>query len=217
MDALEYVKFPLEIALEEIEKQREKITKYEKDDVEACKLYMAMAKTAIDGLVKEAQSIMLQARSIDNKNPQEIDILYERINKYLYTDNLRPALNDSISGLNGISDAMITHANRPLQWPWIKRIRQGSVENFQNLLQQLTDFLQGLQSKYLPGGSGMLVSDLYEIMRIVDNIREKKVEYSELAVFIESSEKDRSNTYNEWLKLNGELTEIFEKIRTTIR
>ena len=63
----------------------------------------------------------------------------------------------------------------------------------------------------------MLVSDLYEIMRIVDDIRKKKVEYSELTVFIESSEKDRSNTYNEWLKLNGELTEIFEKIRTTIR
>jgi hypothetical protein len=63
----------------------------------------------------------------------------------------------------------------------------------------------------------MLVSDLYEIKRILGDIREKYLEKVKLTEYIESSEKDRSNTYVDYLELNGNITEIFEKIRTSIR
>ena len=63
----------------------------------------------------------------------------------------------------------------------------------------------------------MLVIDLYEIKRILDDIKENKIEGNELITFIEGSENDRSKIYKEWLKLNGEITEIFEKMRTAIR
>ena len=216
MDSLDSIKFPLDIAMKEINRYREKISRYEKDDVQACKLYMEMAKTAIDGLVKEAQSILLQARTMDIDHTQEINNLDKRIDNYLYTDNLRPALNDAISGLKGISDAMEKHAERFFQWPWVKKNRLEAVENFRDLLQHLTDYLHSLQVDYLPGGSGMLVSDLYEIKHILNDIHQKP-EKIKLAEYIDSSEKDRSAIYDNYLQMNGKITEIFEKIRTSIR
>ena len=176
-----------------------------------------ISKEAIDGLVKEAQSILLQARETNTKDKKQIEDLYSRIDKYLFTDNLRPALNESIAGLRGISDAMRTHAQRFLQWPWVKKNRQESVEKFQQLLQILTNYLEGLQNNFLPGGSGMLVNDLYEIKRILNDIRQNQAGNIELKDFIEKSEVDRSVVYKQYLILNGQLTETFEKIRTSIR
>lgn len=217
MEVLDSLQYPLNLAFKEIEKQRERIKKIEENDVEACKIYMEMARTSVDGLGKEAQSILLQARKIDSSNKGEIDALIQRIDKYLYTDNLRPALNDAISGLKGIGDAMTDHAKRFLQWPWVKKNRKRSVENFQKLLGLLTEYLQGLQNNFLPGGSGMLVVDLYKIKDISVGIREGRNRHDELLDFIDKSETDRSRIYDDWLDMTGKITEIFEKIRTSIR
>ncbi|MCK5104219.1 MAG: hypothetical protein KAR17_15445 [Cyclobacteriaceae bacterium] len=214
---IDQFKFPLEIAINEINKQREILQQYEKEDVGACKCYLDIAKSAVAGLGKEPQDIILHARKVNINDQEDVQILKDRIDKYLFSDNLRLPLRDALSGLEGIKKALENHAKRRLQWPGVKKNRTDTLKKFEGLLPKLFYFIQNLDQFYPQGGSGMLLDDLHKIRSYLKSEKPSETLKQEITIYLEQTEINRSKIYKHWLDMYGDFTRTFELLRTSFR
>ena len=70
-----------------------------KANVSACVEYLRAAQSAITGLEDEADEILIEAKLVSQFYWEKRIALYERIERYLNRDRLRPLLDQAMQGL----------------------------------------------------------------------------------------------------------------------
>lgn len=68
--------------------------------------YLEAARTAVQVLGIERQRILTDARSCDVTAPEQVNALWQRLDRYLHEDNIRPQLQNAIDGLRGCREAI---------------------------------------------------------------------------------------------------------------
>lgn len=131
-------------------------------------LYLEAAQAAVNALGLERQRILADVRRCDVGDRDQLDALWTRLDRYLHEDNIRPQLNNSISGLGACRETIGKEAKAA--W-WRKRDKKDAVKAFSTTLNELESTLQGLTSNFYPGGSGMGVQTLVPIFELISRIR----------------------------------------------
>ncbi|MFX1274296.1 MAG: hypothetical protein ACFFBP_16195 [Promethearchaeota archaeon] len=188
------IEFAIEIAFKEALKYLNKANKNAKDDVEYCKNYLKAAQSAVIGLEKECDQILVQSKNIDLSDPEKVSKLLIRIDEYLNVDQLRPILKIALTGLNKCHKALQENSERFLQWPWKKEIRQEAVSDFMILLNDLNSYLDDLEVVYLQyrnSGTGILVQELNQIKDYLLHDRLYEIVQNELFDFVNEVQKHR--------------------------
>jgi len=213
-----------------IEKKLDEIKEQKREDIQVSKKYIEIAKLAIEGLGKEVQDIINSARTLNFKDKHEVKKLKDRINGYLYSDNLRTLLNkEALPGLEVMLDTLSKKANARNLFLKKNQEKGVVVESLTKLIQDLKNYIEELQNNYFweykisedsklsSGGSGMLMYDLKKIMDIIEKDDMPSNKHKELKNFFEESEDIRSDIYNNWQVLMGKFTKTYEQIRTQFR
>jgi len=220
----------VQLILDKITKKLNQMKEFDKQDIKVLSGYLEISKMAIDGLGKEVQDIFNTVREIDAKNDVEVKKLIARINAYLFSDRLRTLLNkEALPGLDELQRLFDEKSNRFFQLPKNKEKRKKVVENFSQLVSNLKGYILELQNDFfwenqkLPnsdiyvGGSGMLMSDLKNILEILKRDETPEVIEGDLNKFIKDSEKNRTLVYNRLQELMIQFTSVYEQIRTKFR
>ncbi|MFA5327634.1 MAG: hypothetical protein WC384_07575 [Prolixibacteraceae bacterium] len=220
----------IKFVVDKIDENLKQISQIDREDVNAVKIYLDSAKLAIEGLGKEVQDILNTARTLNLGNKRESSNLIIRINKYLFSDNLRTLLNVKvIPGLDEMSKVFAKKADRVLQLPGNKQERKKITEEFVNQVEELKEYIHELQnesyweyqessgSKLRTGGSGMLMYDLKMILEIIEREDEITTRQNELHHLIRQTEENRSAVYKRWHELMAKFTKTDEQIRTKFR
>jgi len=145
------------------------------DDARGCTNYLEAVYQAIVGLEAEYDRLLVEAKSCDLEDQEEVASLVKQIEMYLMGEHLRPALQNALAGLQQCSQALQSYAGRWLQRPSKRKDRQDAVKRLGDLLEDLESFLKSLEAK--DHGDGMEISgvgaiSLLEIKRYVEGYRE---------------------------------------------
>lgn len=135
------------------------------EDVGRCEKFLEAASAAIDGLEREYDEILVDARHV-GEDSGRTDALARRIDLYLTVDRLRPRLQESIEGLSVYCAEFRERADRYLQWPWRRTDRRHAVEEFARLLDDLRSYLRSLDEgglQYRSAGTGVGIRALLAI------------------------------------------------------
>ena len=145
----------------------------DKEDVHTMLDYMEAARIAVWGLGQEREEILSDAALCDVKDKERVDLLANRIDKYLRTNHLRPELERAIDGLGKCRD--LVHGRRSeriMKWPlWGPGDRDKALDEVSTLLDQLVSFLNSLgdRLKHL-SPSGIGAAELLEVERRCCNV-----------------------------------------------
>lgn len=187
-------------------------------------LYLTASQAAVRTLGIERQRILSDVRKCDIEDKTEVDALWERLDTYLYQDNVRTHLVDSIRGLDKCREEIRNEAKGIL---WRKRNKEAAVKNFDATLQTLLTTLRSLTDNFYPGGSGMGIQTLMPIYNLIDNIRknrkhwaayDKKRKDEEIeAAFEEIGELAiqaiSDSSHEDWIRTTGQIEALIAELQ----
>ncbi len=180
--------------------------------------YLDAARTAVSALGIERQHILTDARRCDVSNPEQIEALWQRLDRYLNEDNIRPQLVNAIQGLRGCHEAILNET-RGL-W-WRKSDKEAAVNSFLSTLNELEVLLDGLTYNFYPGSSGMGVQTLWPIFTLISRVREDiKLGHSqnydvrliqeELGELARQALRDKS--HEDWISMGGKVEALVNEL-----
>jgi hypothetical protein len=182
-------------------------------------LYLESARAAVNALGIERQRILTDVRRCDVGEPDQVDTLWTRLNRYIYEDNIRPQLENSISGLYACRQAIEREATGIR---WRKRDRQAAVEAFSNTIEELARMLQNLSSNFYPGGSGMGVQTLVPIFIVLSKVhddikfsrtQDPNVEWIHEKLGELACQAVRDNSHEEWFRMAGKIEALVVELQ----
>ena len=91
----------LERALTLAEDHLSKAQAVESANIAACVEYLRAVQSAMSGLEDELDEILIETKLVARFYWDKRAALYERIDRYLNRDRLRPLLDQAIQGMNG--------------------------------------------------------------------------------------------------------------------
>lgn len=211
--------YALKVACTEALNFLHKASQYAKEDVEYCKNYLKAAQSAVIGLEKECDQILVQSRNIDLNLPEEVTELRIRIDEYLFVDYLRPILNIAVKGLEKCHKALQESADRFWQWPWVKEERQIAISDFTMLLDDLKKYLDDLDKDHLihrKAGTGVLVWELNEIKNYLNDNRPRQLVQKELIDFINEiqNHRDKKKLLEDTSRIESTINDLIRAFRS---
>jgi hypothetical protein len=160
-------KTALEFAVDRATELLEQAKSRREEELARCTSYLEAALAAIEGLEREYDEILVDARNVGDDIIRTAD-LQRRIDSYLTVDRLRPRLHDAIAGLDLYCQQFQVAAHRFFQWPWKRQDRVQASRDFTALLVSLRDYLDRLDKKGLqhrPAGTGVGIDVLMVIRK----------------------------------------------------
>lgn len=182
-------------------------------------LYLESARAAVNALGLERQRILTDVRRCDVGEPDQVNALWTRLDRYLHEDNIRPQLENSIRGLDACHQAIEKEAKGV--W-WRKRDKQAAVKAFSDTINELESMLQGLNSNFYPGGSGMGVQTLVPIFGVISKVREDSKFGRSQDANVESVHEElgelarqalRDNSHEEWFRMAGKVEALVAELQ----
>src|SRR5215207_8768809 len=107
-------------SLLELGQEIAKVVKIAQDSPDVTKrvlLYLEVARAAVNALGLERQRILTDVRKCDVGDPDQVNALWARLDRYLHEDNIRPQLESSIRGL----DACREEIERKAEGAWWRK------------------------------------------------------------------------------------------------
>jgi hypothetical protein len=135
------------------------------EDAGRCEKFLEAALAAIEGLEREYDEILVEARHVRD-DAARAAALERRIDVYLTVDRLRPRLKEAIDGLDFYCTEFRTRSDSYLQWPWRRGDRKRAVEEFARLLSELQEYLKSLDQtglQYRSAGTGVGIDALFAL------------------------------------------------------
>ena len=182
-------------------------------------LYLESVQAAVSALGLERQQILTDVRGCDVRDSDQVSMVWMRLDRYLYEDNIRPQLEKSISGLTACRQAIV---NETKGLRWRKRNKKAAVNAFNSTLSELESTLTGLASNFYPGGSGMGVQTLVPIYELLSTVREHRKSQKPDASEIESLEEQlgdlarealRDESHEEWFRMTGKVETLLAELQ----
>lgn len=164
---LESIPIAIDLAVQAAKNHIKMAKQYTSQDVEFCLNYLEAARDAIQGLEKEYDQILVQAKNTNLEQPNQVENLIQRIDSYLKIDKLRPELLGAIIGLDDCLKALENKSKKLLQWPWKKSNREKAVKDFASLLRDIKQYLEDLDGaafQHRGAGSGVGVLPLNRLL-----------------------------------------------------
>ena len=182
-------------------------------------LYLESARAAVNTLGLERQHILTDVRRCDVGDPDQVNALWMRLDRYLHEDNIRPQLENSIRGLYACRQTIEKEAKGVR---WRKRDKQAAVEAFSSTLNELESVLQGLSSNFYPGGSGMGVQTLAPIFEVISRVRDDsrfgrsqdsdvELVHEELGELARQAVRD--NSHEDWFRTAGKVEALVAELQ----
>lgn len=134
-------------------------------------LYLEIAQASVRALGIERQRILSDVRACDVRNPEQVDALWRRLDRYLHEDVIRPHLSEVIDGLEACRNGIEQEAD--VAW-FRTRDKVAAVESFLEVLDTLTSYLDALQANFYPGGSGVGIQTLLPIYELIADVRRQQ-------------------------------------------
>jgi DNA repair ATPase RecN len=167
----------VDIAVREARIHVEKAKELDREDVRACRHYLDAASECIHGLENGYEELLVKVETCIPK-PEEISTVREQINRYLQVHELRRRLKDATDALEEIKVALERRAHKFWQWFGARRKKQAAVEEFANLLGELTNYLAMLENNPVilldrPDATGVAADSLHDMdkeLGIIQNI-----------------------------------------------
>ena len=186
-------------------------------------LYLESTENAVGALGLERQRILADLRKLDIGSPKQVSVAWERLDKYLHEDNIRPLLEKSIRGLKGCHSAI---ENQAKGLRWRKRDKDTAVADFSATLHELERTLDELTSNFYPGMSGMGVQTLQPIYRLLDEARKARgtrkagradvdLLDEQLADLMRKALHDPS--HDEWVRSTGQIGKLVSELQLAFR
>jgi len=178
-------------------------------------LYLTVAQASVRALGLERQRILTGVRRCDIEEVAQVDALLERLDTYLYQDNVRPHLIAALRGLDRCREQIRREAQSSL---WRRRDKEAAAQKFDATLQTLLGTLRGLTDNFYPGGSGMGIQTLMPIYQFLSDWRRRRqsagdesagrddavqVAFAELGALAVAALTDPS--HEEWLRTTGQI------------
>lgn len=185
--------------------------------VERILLYLEAAQAAVKTLGLERQHILTDVRRCDVSKSSEVNALWNRLDRYLHEDNIRPQLESSLSGLRACRDTIEKKAEGA--W-WRKGDKEAAAKEFTTTLDELNSVLQGLKSDFYPEGSGMGVQDLVPLFELISRVRDEirlgrpqnvEMIHEELGDLALNALQD--NSHEEWFRTAGRVEALVTKLQ----
>jgi hypothetical protein len=130
----------LERALLAAEDHLKKANAIKSANIAACVEYLRAAQSAISGLEDEVDEILIEAKMVARFYWEKRDVLYERIDRYLNRDRLRPLLDQAIQGITSCHK----FAERDARGFFQRAEREEVISEVTRLLGELADYLKSL-------------------------------------------------------------------------
>jgi hypothetical protein len=138
-------------------------------NVEACLNYLRAAQVAISGLEEEVDEILIQAKMVARFKWDDRTTPFERIERYLNRDRLRPILDQSLQGL----EACRRYLERDSTGFFQRAEKLELVAEVSSLLDSLFNYLRSLGSamsysrENYAGPSGINMPELIELQNLL--------------------------------------------------
>jgi hypothetical protein len=138
-------------------------------NVEACLNYLMAAQTVISGLEEEVDEILIHAKIVARFKWDDRAILFERIDRYLNRDRLRPILDQSLHGVEACRKFLERDATGFFQ----RTEKLELVVEVSGLLDSLYAYLQSLDGamsysrENYAGPSGINMPELIELQNLL--------------------------------------------------
>jgi hypothetical protein len=142
-----------------------------KANVAACLHYLRAAQAAVMGLEEELDEILIQAKAVARFRWDERAIAFERIDRYLNRDRLRPILDQSLHGLLACRAQMEKDANGF----FARQEKAELVSSISDALDDLFRYLRSLSGamgytrENYAGSSGINMPELIAIQRLLES------------------------------------------------
>lgn len=186
-------------------------------------LYLESTEAAVGALGLERQRILTDLRKLDVSRSEQVSAAWERLDKYLHENNIRPVLEKSIGGLKGCRAAI---ENQAKGLRWRKRDKEAAVREFVVTLYELEGTLGQLTSNFYPGMSGMGVQTLQPIYELLDEVHKRKKPQKvdpadfqsldeELADLVRQALRDPS--HDEWVRSTGKIGKLVSELQLAFR
>ena len=139
------------------------------DNIAACVEYLRAAQSAITGLEDEVDEILIEAKMVAQFYWEKRAALYERLDRYLNRDHLRPLLDQAIKEITACHEFAKSDSNGFFQ----RAEKVEALAEVQRLLSELSNYLASLNGqmnysrKIYAGPSGMNMSELLDIQELL--------------------------------------------------
>ena len=154
-------------------------------------IYLAAVKNSVELLGKERQNILSDVRKCDLANEEQVNALWDRFDRFLFEDNIRPKLFSAVEGLKACKSEI---ENKSKAWWWRNKNKEEAVKSFIRLLDELELLIDRLTSDFFPGGSGAGIVTLFPIY-----------ELTQIAI--------RDSSHEEWLRVNGKVESLTTELQ----
>ncbi len=171
-------------------------------------LYLEAAKDSVNALGIERQRILTDVRRCNISDPDQVNVLWSRLDRYLHEDNIRPHLQSAIDGLAACRESIAKEA-KGIRWR--KQDKGAAVATFLNTFSELENLLRGLTYNFYPGGSGLGIEPLLPIYKLLNRLRhdfnlgrplaEPELVYKDLEELMLKALSH--NTHEEWFRTTG--------------
>ena len=182
-------------------------------------IYLESVQIAVNALGIERQQILADVRKCDLENVDQLNKIWERIDRYLHVDDIRPKLISSIEGLSMCSKTIQKESHAT--W-WRKNDKDDAVKSFVEVLNKLKSLIEDLSSNFYPWGSGMGVQTLVPIYEVISKIRNesksKKLDESDFNYFFEeigdlSIQALRDSSHEEWFRISSKVESLITELQ----
>ena len=176
------------------------------------------ARSAVQTLGTERQGILRDVRCYDVSNSASVGRLWDRLDSYLYDDNVRPHLETAILKLGVCREEIEEKADGA--W-WRRRNKTEAVQAFSETLGELQSTIQSLTSNFYPGGSGMRIQTLMPIYELIKRVKEDSQPaplpedtaesiHEELGELAKKAIRDAS--HEEWFRTTAEVEALITEL-----
>ena len=182
-------------------------------------IYLAAVKNSVELLGKERQNILSDVRKCDLANEEQVNALWDRFDRFLFEDNIRPKLFSAVEGLKACKPEI---ENKSKTWWWRNKNKEEAVKKFMHLLDELELLIIHLTSDFFPGGSGAGIVTLFPIYNAIDEIRQKnksqKPDETELdnqyeKIYELTQIAIRDSSHEEWFRVNGKVEALATELQ----
>jgi hypothetical protein len=190
-----------------------------KNVIEQILFYLQAAQGAVQALGLERQRILLDASCCDLANREEATALFRRTHAYLKVDVFRPVLTTAVCGLYACLPEITSKSTSAL---WKRRNKSEALQTFTETVHALGNVLSMLSSNFYPGGSGMGVATLSDILKVVErakNLSDNERSQPDLLEPLNEELGDRvaaalqDSSHQQWLQTSGDVEVMVVQLR----
>ncbi len=181
-------------------------------------LYFEAARTCVDCLGQERQSILRDIRRCNLRSVNDVGELWGRLDCFLHEDSIRPQLLVTLRGLEVCRDMI--GFQFPDGDPWQLNLASG-VDTFLLNIEELESLLENLTFNFFPGAGGMGIQTVVPIFNFMSEIRNEFRHgrhseldfdhcYQQLAVLVCAALRDQS--HEGWLVLSAKIEAVLGEL-----